>query len=251
MKPKKYDPKKPLKLNKAGFLGIKKPAAKAKAKENKPIAKKPAKKREGESSIRIAKKAPNPQQTKKRPNYVGRAMRNIAAGAAVHLDIETGQVHLAVPEGNMASFEKAQKHAANYSAAVFDDMKSDIAFIRQNLVTVGLSAIRKTLVESMPPKRRDPLGEETSFDAARFNDCLTLLSYASRADVFFPRDYALALTECRNAGFDIDAMLAVEAVDDWKTADIERLISYLTTLCHIKRAVRSAPETNVPTDIVK
>jgi hypothetical protein len=221
MKPKKYDPKKPLKLNKAGFLGTKKSAAKIK--ENKPSAKKPAKKREGESSIRIVKKAPNPQQVRK----IGKSPL------------------LAAPYG------KAAVHAANYSAAVFDDMKADLAFLRKAIFQANVGFAQQIIADTIPPARRDLMGEEQQFDANAFKECLAMFSEATSPGLFFPAHYAKVLQECRAAGFNISAMIQTNAVGNWDTADIERLISYLTTLCHIKRAVRSAPETNVPTDIVK
>lgn len=196
-------------------------------KENKPIAPKPAKKRKGDSPIKKAAKV-----TALKP---------------------TGPVKVTGKGPNPQQVRKIGK--SPLLAAPYGDLKQIKAGVDQiiKMIAADKTAYLKHVVASvLPPARRDPLGDEGgSFDAAVFQECLKLISDSSRAEVFSTKDYATALRECQRVGFDVKAMLQVDAVVNWNVADIERLISYLTTLCHIKRAVRSASETNVPSGIVK
>jgi hypothetical protein len=198
------------------------PKKAVKAREKKPIASKPAKKREANS--------------RKQPPQKPKALKF-----------------------NKAGFLKDQKPTKKTEAKLsianveISNIAEDLRFLSRNFVRLEMGFARKMVAESMPkppPRKRDLLGEDNaaSFDAAMFGDCVELLRYASREEVFYPRDYAAALTQCQKAGFDIDAMIQTVAVEGWPVADIERLISYLTTLCHIKRAVRSASETNLLSD---
>lgn len=196
-------------------------------KENKPIASKPAKKRKGDSPIKKAAKV-----TALKP---------------------TGPVKTTGKGPNPQQVRKTPKAPA--AVASNGDLKQIKAGVDQiiGMISANKTAYLKNVVASaLPPARRDPLGDEGgSFDAAVFQECLKLVSNSSRAEVFSTKEYATALRECQRVGLDVQAMMQVDAVVNWNVADIERLISYLTTLCHIKRAVRSASETNVPSGIVK
>lgn len=222
-----------------------------KQKEKKPIAKKSAKKREAVLPI---KKASKPRAVGKHPALaapygkspvadaldatrrhtyvVGIAGENIEAGMRMQVDKSTGYfVKSDSSEGTI--FGDLQEHIINM---VITQLRADSrAITRQDICA---------LIFSPKKKKRDLLGEEDkTFDSVVFKACLDLLSTATREPVFQPAQYAAALRDCEASGLDVSAMLEVDIVSTWETADIERLISYLTTLCHIKRAYRSASET--------
>jgi hypothetical protein len=147
----------------------------------------------------------------------------------------------------------AKKAAVSVAKHFSEDTMEAIADAISRLTYTQLKAdsnaiSRQNIVSMLYPrkkKKRDLLGGESSFDVSSFVACLELLTLATREPVFDTMQYAAALNDCERAGLDVSAMLQVDAVALWHLDDLERLISYLTTLGHLRRIGRFGPEMNM------
>jgi hypothetical protein len=233
----------------------------SKAPTKKPVAKKIAAKKpvtKKATSVRTAKKSPNPQQVrkvgkhpalaapygiKKNAFVVGVAQQPITAGAAVVVDPETRAVTLAHPTGNEPAMERNKKatQAYNYLSRI----EEDIRYIRTNMHHVVRGVSEKAILDSLPPTKRDLLGDEPTFNTAVFAECLRNLEEENRRVQFDSAAYSAAVIRCQKEKLDVRSMLMTAEASYMEIENIERLISYLFTLCHIKRANRFGPEMNM------